>query len=151
MRDIPVGNGSLLVNFDEFYQIRDVYFPHVGQENHTEGYPFRFGVWADGDFAWTFQESWGRELRYISETLVTDIKLTNESLGIEIVSNDTVASHEDIFLRRVCVSLLVDERFHCHKAVEEAGLRRSIPSAATHARNPTSQNTRAVEAPCTGT
>src|SRR5687768_5552623 len=110
MRDIPVGNGSLLVNFDEFYQIRDVYFPHVGQENHTEGYPFRFGVWADGDFAWTFQESWGRELRYISETLVTDIKLTNESLGIEIVSNDTVASHENIFLRRVCVSNLLDRQ-----------------------------------------
>jgi len=34
MRDIPVGNGSLLVNLDENYQIRDAYFPHVGQENH---------------------------------------------------------------------------------------------------------------------
>ena len=110
MRDIPVGNGSLLVNFDEFYQIRDVYSPHVGQENHTEGYPFRFGVWADGDFAWTFQEDWQRELRYIAETLVTDVKLTNEKLGIEIVSNDTAASHENIFLRRVRVSNLLDRQ-----------------------------------------
>ena len=33
MRDIPVGNGSLLVTFDDKYQIRDVYFPHVGQKN----------------------------------------------------------------------------------------------------------------------
>ena len=48
MRDIPVGNGSLLVTFDEKYQIRDVYFPHVGQENHTEGFPFRFGSWVRG-------------------------------------------------------------------------------------------------------
>ena len=40
MRDIPVGNGQLLVNFDDKYQIRDIYFPHVGQENHTEGFPF---------------------------------------------------------------------------------------------------------------
>ena len=47
MRDIPVGNGQLLVNFDDKYQIRDIYFPHVGQENHTEGFPSRFGVWAD--------------------------------------------------------------------------------------------------------
>ncbi len=46
MRDIPVGNGSLLVTFDDKYQIRDIYFPHVGQENHTEGFPFRFGFWA---------------------------------------------------------------------------------------------------------
>src|SRR5262245_66215571 len=103
MRDIPVGNGNLLVNFDDKYQIRDVYFPHVGQENHTEGYPFRFGVWADGKFSWIFSNEWRRELRYLSETLVTDVQLTNESLGIKIISNDTVASHENIFLRRVRV------------------------------------------------
>ena len=108
MRDIPVGNGSLLVTFDDKYQIRDVYFPHVGQENHSEGYPFRFGVWADGNFSWIFADDWTRELRYISETLVTDVKLTNEALGLEIISNDTVASHENIFLRRVRVSNLRD-------------------------------------------
>jgi len=33
--DIPAGNGSLLVNFDQCYQLRDLYWPHVGQENHT--------------------------------------------------------------------------------------------------------------------
>lgn len=108
MRDIPVGNGSLLVTFDDKYQIRDVYFPHVGQENHTEGYPFRFGVWADGEFSWIFSGDWTRELCYVSETLVTDVKLTNDKLGIEIVSNDTVASHENIFLRRIRVSNLLD-------------------------------------------
>ena len=97
MRDIPVGNGSLLVTFDDKYQIRDVYFPHVGQENHSEGYPFRFGVWADGKFSWIFSDDWTRELKYLPETLVTEVRLTNEKLGIEIVSNDTVASHENIF------------------------------------------------------
>ena len=38
-RDIPVGNGSLLVTFDHQYQIRDVFFPHVGQENHAGAGP----------------------------------------------------------------------------------------------------------------
>jgi oligosaccharide amylase len=109
MRDIPVGNGSLLVNFDDKYQIRDIYFPHVGQENHTEGYPFRFGVWADGDFSWIHENEWTRKLEYLSETLVTDVRLINKTLGIEIVSNDTVASHENIFLRRVRVSNLSDK------------------------------------------
>ena len=109
MRDIPVGNGSLLVTFDDKYQIRDVYFPHVGQENHTEGFPFRFGVWADGEFSWVYENDWRRELCYLPETLVTDVKLTNENLGLEIISNDTVASHENIFLRRVRVSNLRDE------------------------------------------
>ena len=106
MRDIPVGNGSLLVNFDDKYQIRDIYFPHVGQENHTEGFPFRFGVWVDGEFSWVFEDGWTRELKYLPETLVTDVTLKNEKLGIEIVCNDTVASHENIFLRRVNVKNL---------------------------------------------
>ncbi len=110
MRDIPVGNGSLLVTFDDKYQIRDVYFPHVGQENHTEGFPFRFGVWADGEFSWVFEDEWQRDLRYLRETLVTDVKLTNASLGLQIISNDTVASHENIFLRRVRVSNLRDNK-----------------------------------------
>jgi glucoamylase len=104
MRDIPVGNGSLLVNFDDKYQIRDIYFPHVGQENHSEGFPFRFGVWAGGEFSWVFADGWDRTLKYLPETLVTDVVLTNAVLGIEIVSNDTVASHENIFLRKIRVT-----------------------------------------------
>jgi oligosaccharide amylase len=110
MRDIPVGNGSLLVTFDDKYQIRDVYFPHVGQENHTEGFPFRFGVWADGEFSWIFSDEWKKVLTYLPETLVTDVKLTNENLGIEIVCNDTVASHENIFLRGIRVRNTRDVR-----------------------------------------
>ena len=108
MRDIPVGNGNLLVNFDDKYQIRDIYFPHVGQENHTEGFPFRFGVWADGEFSWVFSDDWERSLRYLHETLVTDVVLTNNKLGIEVVCNDTVASHDNIFLRRVRIRDLHD-------------------------------------------
>ncbi|HEX8287537.1 MAG TPA: glycoside hydrolase family 15 protein [Pyrinomonadaceae bacterium] len=108
MRDTPVGNGSLLVSFDDKYQIRDIYFPHVGQENHTKGYSFRFGVWADGEFSWTFSEDWTHELNYLPETLVTNVCLINEKLGLKIVSNDTVASHENVFLRRVRVTNLRD-------------------------------------------
>ena len=108
MRDIPVGNGSLLVNFDEKYQIRDIYFPRVGQENHTEGFAFRFGVWADGEFSWISSDDWTRTLKYLPETLVTDVRLINQKLGLEIVSNDTAASHENIFLRRARVINLLD-------------------------------------------
>ena len=106
MRDLPVGNGSLLVNFDDKYQIRDIYFPHVGQENHTEGFPCRFGVWVDGQFAWVADAGWERSLEYLPETLVTAVALKNEKLGVELVCNDTVASHDNTFLRRVRVKNL---------------------------------------------
>ncbi len=110
MRDIPVGNGSLLVTFDDKYQIRDIYYPHVGQENHTEGFPFRFGVWADGEFSWVFDDDdWERELKYLPETLVTDVRLVNKKIGVEIVCNDTVLSHENVFLRKIKVKNLSDK------------------------------------------
>ena len=51
-RTIPVGNGDLLITFDSAYRVRDMYYPNVGRFNHTEGTVQRFGVWADGRFAW---------------------------------------------------------------------------------------------------
>ncbi len=110
MRDIPVGNGNLLVNFDDKYQIRDFYFPHVGQENHSDGFPFRFGVWVDGEFSWVFSDDWQRTLKYLPDTLVTDVFLVNQQFGIEISCNDTVAGRENIFLRRVEVRNLEDKQ-----------------------------------------
>jgi glucoamylase len=103
-RDIPVGNGSLLVTFDEFYQIRDIYFPYVGKENHSEGHPFRFGVWVNGLFSWVSQPGWERNLKYKGETLVSDVHLVNRELGVAINSNDTVDSLHNVFLRRLVVT-----------------------------------------------
>lgn len=100
-RDIPVGNGSLLVTFDELYRIRDIYFPHVGKENHSEGHPFRFGLWVEGQFSWVSDAGWTRELDYLDETLVTNVRLVNRALDVEIISNDAVDPHEDVFVRRV--------------------------------------------------
>ncbi|MBC7797189.1 MAG: glycoside hydrolase family 15 protein, partial [Pyrinomonadaceae bacterium] len=108
MRNLPVGNGSLLVTFDEFYQIRDVYFPHVGKENHTEGHAFRFGVWVDNEFSWVSGNDWERDLRYLPETLVTSVSLKNKKLGVEIVCHDTVDSYETLFLRQLNVTNLAE-------------------------------------------
>ena len=102
-RDIPVGNGDLLINFDEFYRVRDVYYPWVGRYNHTGGHVQRFGVWADGQFAWIDHPSWQRELGYRSDTLVTEVKLTNEELGLVLLCSDAVDFHEPVYFRRIQV------------------------------------------------
>src|SRR4051812_219652 len=109
-RDIPVGNGSLLVTFDESYQIRDIYFPHVGKENHSEGHPFRFGLWVDGEFSWVSDKGWTRELGYREETLVTHVRLVNRKLEVELISNDAVDSQENIFVRRVLLRNMGETR-----------------------------------------
>src|SRR2546428_11025511 len=100
-RDLPLGNGSMLVNFDASYTLGDVYFPRVGQENHTTGQPCRFGVWADGAFAWLSDGSWHRDLRYEADTLVTDVVCQNDSLGLRLRFNDCVDFDRNIFIRKV--------------------------------------------------
>lgn len=102
-RDIPVGNGSLLVNFDQAYQIRDIYWPYIGQENHTIGQAFRFGVWVDNRFSWVSDGGWRRELDYIDQTLVSHVLLGNDDLRIRLVCNDTVDFHHDLYLRKLTV------------------------------------------------
>jgi GH15 family glucan-1,4-alpha-glucosidase len=107
-RDIPVGNGSLFVSFDKNYILRELNFPHVGEENHTRGEPFRFGVWANGKFRW-LPEGWDIKRDYLGNTLVTNVELANPSLNLRIYSNDCVDFHENIYLRKMVVENLSDE------------------------------------------
>jgi GH15 family glucan-1,4-alpha-glucosidase len=102
-RDLPIGNGSLLVNFDQHYQLRDIYYPRVGQENHTSGRPCRFGIWVDGRFAWLDDGGWSRHLVYCADTLVTDVTLRHGDLGVSLTFNDAVDLGRDALFRRVRV------------------------------------------------
>ena len=102
-RDLAIGNGSLLVNFDSNYQIRDIFFPRVGLYNHAGGNPFRFGVWVDGDFAWIDDAGWTRHLKYAKRTLVTEVRLVQAALGLELECADAVDFDRPIYLRRILV------------------------------------------------
>jgi GH15 family glucan-1,4-alpha-glucosidase len=102
-RDLPLGNGRLLVAFDREYTLRDLYWPHVGQENHVRGSRCRFGAWADGRLAWINDGEWHRSLVYEPETLVTHVVALHPGLGIELTCADVVDLDRDLFLRRVDV------------------------------------------------
>lgn len=108
-RDLPAGNGRLLVCFDQHYAIRDLYYPHVGQENHVSGRHCRLGIWADGRFSW-IGEDWKRELLYTADTLVTEVRLFHPGLGLLLVCRDAVDFHEDVYLREINVENLLPER-----------------------------------------
>lgn len=102
-RNLPLGNGQLLVAFDQNHQIRDLYYPHVGQANHALGHPFRTGVWVDGQFRWLDDSRWERDLRYQPDTLVTNVRLAHPDLDVELHLTEAVDFHETLFLRRVLV------------------------------------------------
>jgi GH15 family glucan-1,4-alpha-glucosidase len=104
-RDVPVGNGNLLVTFDRYYQIRDLYFPHVGQENHNQDAVCRFGVWCEGRFSWMGPD-WDIRLDYEPDTLVTHVVCTNRSMELQLECADCVDFYEDVYLRHIIVSNL---------------------------------------------
>lgn len=108
-RDIPVSNGSFLLNFDSDYQIRDVYFPYVGQENHGSGNAFRFGVWVDGEFSWMGPQ-WEKDLRYKNDTIATDVHLKNERLGVKLLCTDVVDLELNVYIKKIEVTNLLDKK-----------------------------------------
>jgi glucoamylase len=108
-RDIPVGNGRLLVCFDKNYLIRDLYFPHVGQENHVNGNYFRFGIYDGDKFSWV-GDDWKKQLAYEEDTLVTRVDLYQEDLGLLISCRDAVDFHENVYLREMKVENLRPEK-----------------------------------------
>ncbi len=107
-RDIPVGNGNILVSFDKNGILREFYYPYVGEENHARGEPFRFGVWVNGRFSW-IPEGWDISRNYLDDSLVTEVILTNNDLGLRIISNDWVDFQENIYLKKITLENLTDE------------------------------------------
>jgi len=107
-RDLPVGNGNVLIAFDRDYLLRELYFPHVGEESHTKGEKFRFGVFVSSQFSW-IPDGWSVKREYLEDCLVTNVELVNEKLGLRIVCNDAVDFHENIYIRKLAVENLFEE------------------------------------------
>ncbi len=102
-RDLTLGNGRMLVTFDSRYSLSDIYYPHIGTENHAYQRHSRLGVWADGDFAWLDDSSWERSLRYADHTLVTRVEARNARLGLHLTLADAVDFDRNVLLRRFTV------------------------------------------------
>src|SRR5579859_2751842 len=133
-RDLPIGNGRLLITFDGGYTLRDLYYPRVGHSNQTIGHPNRFGVWvaeADGagaQFAWSSDDCWERRLDYWGDTLVTDVLLSSAALGLRLRCHDAVLPHDDTYLKQMEITNLTERErlvrlfFHQDFHIEESGV-----------------------------
>lgn len=109
-RELVIGNGGMLVNFDSGTNMRDLYYPYVGQWNHIQGNKNSLGVWVEDKFTWCDESSWEKTLRYRKETLVTCVRLTNHELELSININDTVHYHDNIYIKKVMVTNLADRQ-----------------------------------------
>ena len=103
-RDLPLANGHFLVNFDDNYDLRDIYWPHIGERNHTNGHVSHTGIWVDGAFAWLDAPEWQRSLSYEDDTLVTAVSLTHPALALTLTVSDVVDFDRDVLIRKVGVT-----------------------------------------------
>jgi oligosaccharide amylase len=101
-RDLPIGNGSMLVAFDSQYRLADFFFPHVGMENHAAS-RCRFGVWADDALTWVESAEWQKTLAYLRDTLVTDVTCDNEAAGLRLRCHDAVDADANVYVRKIVV------------------------------------------------
>ncbi|HEV3245328.1 MAG TPA: glycoside hydrolase family 15 protein [Candidatus Paceibacterota bacterium] len=110
-RSIVLSNGQLAVALDSRGAVRDVYFPHVGQEDHVRGrYIHRVGVWVDGRLSWLSDDAWQISVLCADEALQSAITARHEGLGVELTFTDMVYSDRPVFIRRVAVRNLGQKR-----------------------------------------
>ena len=105
MRSIILGNGELGVALDEHAQVRDIYYPHVGLENHVRGhYVHRVGVWVDGSLSWLGEDpAWEITISCEDQALTSDVRAIHRMLGVELSFTDTVYNERPVFIRRIIV------------------------------------------------
>lgn len=101
-RDIPISNGRLMICFDRDYSLRELYYPHVGQENHVLGRFCRLGIWVEEQFSWVGPD-WQKHLGYLDDTMVTAVTLHHPDLQIRLRCYDAVDFHENVYLKEITV------------------------------------------------
>lgn len=107
-RAVTIGNGSMLVGLDYRGQVRDLYYPHVGEANHVSGasgnFVHRIGVFVDGNLSWLDSEDWNINIGNDDQTSIGTFEATNEKIGITLSSQDAVHNEQDVFLRNFVIT-----------------------------------------------
>jgi len=111
VREISLGNGSMLVNLDRSLRVRDLYFPFAGLENHVLGEPQRIGIHGRG-FSWL--REWDTKPGYKSETIVSNSEARNELEDLRLSFESCVECEEQVFMRKIKVENQSNE----HREVE---------------------------------
>ena len=109
-RSIVLSNGTLAVALDSRGALRDLYYPHVGYEDHVRGhYVHRVGIWVDGRLSYLSEDhAWAITVSCEKDSLQSAIYARNDALQVELTFTDMVYSERPIFMRRVCVKNLAD-------------------------------------------
>lgn len=106
-RAMVLGNGNTLACLDNFGQLRDLYYPYAGQENHIGSNQLhKIGVFVDGSISWLDDSSWQTSIYYEDNSMVSKLFAENQGKKIRLESNDIVYNEKNIFLRKFTLTNL---------------------------------------------
>lgn len=125
MRELILGNTNLILSYDMKMNIRDLYFPRIGDENHLESNKNRIGFWVNGKFSW-IDEEWNMKTNYKKDSLVSEIFAETDYLGIKITENACVHYKKNIYLKVMKItntseSVIKDIRIFFHHMLKLYG------------------------------
>jgi glucoamylase len=104
-----LGNGSTLLCFDRFGQVRDLYYHYAGLENHVfKDFKHKIGVFVDDRLIWIDDPEFIVEVKSATDTMVNYVIAKNETRGIELSFEDVLYNEKNIFIRKVVVKNLFD-------------------------------------------
>ncbi|MCX7570704.1 glycoside hydrolase family 15 protein [Tumebacillus sp. DT12] len=108
-RTLVIGNGHMFIGFDGATNMRDLYYPYVGQLNHIGGNRNSIGVYVDGHFSWCDESGWEIRSRYRPGTLITDVCARHAEMGVTLHMEDAVHFREHVYVKKIRV---VNEQPH---------------------------------------
>ncbi len=96
---LVLGNQKLLININHKLQISDLYFPHVGQENHLSTVINDFFFRINGDFVDVNENEWNINIQYEKNSLVGESEITHKLTGLNIQISDFIYPEKRIYIR----------------------------------------------------
>jgi oligosaccharide amylase len=112
-RAITIGNGNLLIGLDRRGQVRDLYYPYVGESNHVSGasgsFVHRIGVFVDGTLSWFDDSDWKVSIGSNEHSSIGSMFAVNDKLGISLFSKEVVHNEQNVFIRNFTITNNADK------------------------------------------
>jgi GH15 family glucan-1,4-alpha-glucosidase len=104
-RPLLLSNGTLHVGINLYGMVHDLYYPHVGLENHAAAQHMRhrIGIWIDGTFSWLDDGTWEFSMSYDPHGMIGHTTAHNDRLQTTLQFTDCVDSEWNVFLRNIHV------------------------------------------------
>lgn len=110
-KSIMLGNGAMLVGLDQYGQVKDLYYPYAGLENHiSHNLVHKIGLHVDDQFTWFSDGSWKIEVKCEKDTMASEIIAEHHELGLVLHLNDIVYNEESVLIREINVENTFDRK-----------------------------------------